>query len=52
MDPNLAPARFGLGLVYAQKSMFDNSTSEFRKGFELLGGHEAVPHRPEPRLRG
>ena len=42
MDPNLAPARFGLGLVYAQQSMFDNSAREFRKGFELLGGHEAV----------
>ena len=42
MDPNLAPAHFGLGLVFTQKSMFEDATKAFRKGFELVGGHEAV----------
>ena len=38
MDPNFEQGRWGLGLAYEQKGMFEEAAAEFRKAADLSGG--------------
>ena len=42
MRDSIAPPKSGPVRVFSQKSMFEDATKAFRKGVELVGGHEAV----------